>query len=236
MPISYDNAFGGIDNTHKKEKRHSKYLTNPVGVGFHSNLKAKFVHNKPLPNTEEPGKHIRKPNRNYNPMAFGPVARAWQPRVRLAGTYDQKWLDETFPFLPDDFQDEYYQVAPTDQQMDYPIGGEKVELINLTKSRHTNFKLPTIKMPIQFFYKNGGRREMQGNIDTLLFEPELERFSMSWRCCAPLHKNIFEIDRVVVGHKSRIWYREAGLLPGKRHFKSLAELAKWNREQGRTGR
>jgi hypothetical protein len=236
MPISYDNAFGGIDNTHQKETRHSTYLTNHVGVGFHRNLKAKFVHNKPLPNTEEPGKRIRKPNGTYHPMAFGSIARAWQPRVKLAGTYDQKWLDDTFPFLPEDFRDDYYQAAPPDQRMDYPTGGEEVELINLTKGGYTHFKLPTIKMSMQFFYKGGGRKAMNGNIDTLLFEPELGRFTMSWRCCVLLRKNIFEIDRVVVGDKPRSWYREVGLLPSKRHFRSLAELAQWSRERGRTGR
>ena len=25
-------------------------------------------------------------------MAFGPIGRAWQPRLKYAGTYDQKWL------------------------------------------------------------------------------------------------------------------------------------------------
>ena len=45
-------------------------------------------------------------------MAFGPVGRSWQPRIRWAGTYDQKWMDEKFPFLPEDFDERYYQCRP----------------------------------------------------------------------------------------------------------------------------
>ena len=38
MPISYDNAFGGIDDTHENPSKHKACSSNPVGVGFHSNL------------------------------------------------------------------------------------------------------------------------------------------------------------------------------------------------------
>ena len=51
----------------------------------------------------------------YRPMALGPVGRGWRPRLSYAGTYDQHWIDEVFPFLPADFDDRYYQAAPEDQ-------------------------------------------------------------------------------------------------------------------------
>ena len=132
MPISYNNAFGGVDNTHKKEKKHRAYFRNPVGIGFHSNHKAQFVRNRPLPKTEEPGKRIKKPDAKYNPMSFGPIGRSWPPRLTYAGTYDDDWLENVFPFLPANFDDTYYQSAPIDQQIEYLRGGEEVVLSNLT--------------------------------------------------------------------------------------------------------
>ncbi len=42
-------------------------------------------------------------------MALGPVGRGWEPRYKLAGTYDQNWIDNVFPFLPSDFEDAYFQ-------------------------------------------------------------------------------------------------------------------------------
>ncbi|MCK5013694.1 MAG: DUF2169 domain-containing protein [Candidatus Omnitrophica bacterium] len=58
-----------------------------------------------MPNTEETGKPVTKPNGKYRPMAFGPFGRAWKQRIQYAGTYDQHWIDSVFPFLQADFKD-----------------------------------------------------------------------------------------------------------------------------------
>ena len=155
MPISYDRAFGGMDTFHPNKTKHSAYMQNPVGLGYHKNLSVKYVNNTPLPNTEELDDPILRPDKLYRPMSFGAVGRGWQPRLGLAGTYDKKWLDNDFPFLPSDFSDEYYQAGPTDQQLPYPKGGEEVILLNLTPEGKTVFKLPALELPIEFFPKNG---------------------------------------------------------------------------------
>ncbi len=103
MPISYDNAFGGIDKSHPDEKKHRYYPTNHAGKGFHWRLNKKAINRKPLPNTERLGSSVRWPRSSHRPMALGPVARGWQPRPKFGGTYDQKWIDNVFPFLPADF-------------------------------------------------------------------------------------------------------------------------------------
>jgi hypothetical protein len=224
MPISYDNAFGGVDKTHKNPSKHKAYLTNPIGVGFHSNLKMEFIEGKPLPNTEEPDKPVTKPNGTYRPMAFGPVGRGWLPRYKLAGTYDQNWLDNIFPFLPPDFDEAYYQSAPSDQQMPYPKGGEKVTLINLTPEGKMHFYLPKIEMPIEFSLKNGERRETQGVIDTVIIEPDNKRFMIVWRASLTLKKNIFEVSQVIVGKMPKAWYRAR--MMGKTYYSSLRELVR----------
>jgi hypothetical protein len=199
MPISYDTAFGGVDANHQDPNKLVAFLVNPIGIGFHQHLDSKFVDGKLLPNTEEAHNPIKKPNGAYRPMAFGPIGRNWQPRIKLAGTYDQNWLDNIFPFLPPDFDDGYYQSAPSDQQMPYPQGGERVTLVNLTPAGRTTFNLPPSKMLVWFFMKNGEEKEAQAVIDTVLIEPDANRFMVTWRASLPLKRNMFEVVQAVIG-------------------------------------
>jgi hypothetical protein len=233
MPISYDRAFGGVDKANPDRPHY--YLTNYVGIGYHVDKSPKAMDGKPMPNTEEKGKAISSPSGNYKPMAFGPLGRPWQQRVKFAGTYDKNWLDNVCPFLPADFKDEYYQAAPEDQWISYPSGGEEVELINLTPGGRTVFRLPKVWMPVEFFHRNGERKRLTGVVDTLVVEPDEGRFCISWRCSVPLRRNIREYRRVLAGHKPPSWYREEGLAPDrgvrKTRFRSLAELAAWNRKR-----
>lgn len=200
-PISYDNAYGGTDNYHSDPNKHSAYMLNPIGCGYHDQLGSKLVHGTPLPNTEEINKSVTMPNQKHRPMGFGVIGRNWEPRYRYAGTYDQDWLDNVFPFLPADFKDEYYQCAPPDQQIDFIQGGEAVELVNLTPQGRTLFQLPKVDVPVVFFRKKGEKEETKAIADTLLIEPDMQRFSITWRASLPLKKNMFEIPQVLVGKR-----------------------------------
>ncbi|WP_133512390.1 DUF2169 family type VI secretion system accessory protein [Candidatus Thiosymbion oneisti] len=229
MPISYDRAFGGIDNFHPDSSRHAAYLPNPIGRGYHAELKRGLVDGTPMPNTEAIKTPVKKPDGNYRPMAFGPLGRGWPPRLQLAGTYDQDWLDKVFPFLPADFRDDYYQAAPADQQLPYPTGGEEVFLLNLTPEGRASFRLPRIDMPIVFFPKQGERTETKGVIDTIVLEPNQGRFTLTWRASIPLRKNLFEIVQVLAGHMPRGWWRARAL--GKDYYRTLGELVRERRRQ-----
>ncbi len=230
MPISYNNAFGGVDRSNPDPAKHQWFLTNHAGVGFHAATSAKALNDKPLPNTEEMGASITKSTGKPKPMAFGPVGRSWQPRLKWAGTYDKKWLDEKFPFLPDNFDDRYFQAAPDDQQMPYPRGGEEVVLTNLTPKGRTAFKLPSsLALPVLFLRKNGAHEEKQAVVDTIVIEPDKKRFMLVWRASLALRRNAFEIREMIVNTRLKRWQRSQRFT-GKRRFRSLAELAAWNRQ------
>jgi hypothetical protein len=198
MPISYDRAFGGVDDKHKDPKKLKAYLTNPIGVGFHYHLHNDYVNGALLPNTEEINNPVKKPNGKYQPMSFGPIGRAWQPRSPLAGTYDQNWIDNVFPFLPADFDEAYYQAAPPDQQMPYPKGGEKITLVNLTPEGRTTFRLPKKSVLIWFFLKDGSEKDVQAVADTIMIEPDKGHFTVTWRAFLPLRKNMFEVELALI--------------------------------------
>jgi hypothetical protein len=203
MPITYDRAFGGTDTFNPDASKHTAYMQNPIGCGYHKDLSVAYVDGKPLPNTEELGNPVIWPNKPYRPMSFGPVGRGWQPRLPFAGTYDQDWLDNTFPFLPTDFSDEYYQASPADLQMPYPKGGEEIILMNLTPEGRTSFRLPMkLSLSVIFFLKNYEEEEKQAVVDTVIIEPDLRRFMITWRVNRPLKKNLFEVVQVLVSSMS----------------------------------
>nr|WP_319490549.1 DUF2169 domain-containing protein [uncultured Desulfobacter sp.] len=202
MPFSYDTAFGGVDFSHSNEKKHKAFMENPIGKGFHDNLKNEEIHGTPLPNTEELKNPVTRPDGPYRPMGFGVVGRGWLPRYPLAGTYDQAWLDNAFPFLPADFDSAYFQCAPADQQMPYPKGGESVGLLNLTPEGKTVFQLPSKEITVTYFLKNGEEKDVAANLDTLVIEPDRGIFTLTWRASLPLKKNMFEVEFALVAESA----------------------------------
>jgi hypothetical protein len=215
MPISYDRAFGGTDNKSDNPADHDAYMLNPVGRGFHKQLKSEWVDGSPLPNTEETDHAVSWVDGKYRPMSFGVIGRHWEPRYKYAGTYDQHWLDHVFPFLPADFDEQYYQAAPPDQQMSKPMGEQLVTLLNLTPDGRREFLLPHFDAPMYVFPKRGDREEITAHSDTVVIEPDLERVTITWRVARPLRKKMLEIAQVVVGKPGSQWWqaREDASLP-----------------------
>jgi hypothetical protein len=208
MPVNYDRAFGGTDDKSDDPSEHVAFMANPSGRGFHKHLKREWVDGAPLPNTEEDGKPVTFVSGDYRPMAFGPIGRHWEPRRQYAGTYDEKWLEEHFPFLPPDFDEQYFQAAPLDQQVPSLIGGEEVVLTNLTAAGHAAFVIPVFDAPIHFFPRKGAREDKTLTLDTLAIEPDLQQFTLTWRANRPLTRNIFEVAQVMVGKRSKEWWAD----------------------------
>lgn len=230
MPISYDRAYGGVDALEKRSEEPRTYLANPVGVGYYPLTRGRALAGKHLPNTEERGKEATTPSGKYRPMAFGPMGRNFEARVRFAGKYDQEWLDHRAPFWPDDFDYRYFQAAPLDQQIDYPVGGEQVVLHNLGPTGLIRFALPKVRVPVIFIPQKGEDVQMDAVIDTLVLEPDEGRFAITWRAALPLRQNCFEIKQMIAGEMPRAWHRaRAG---GKRYYKGLGEFVA-SRRSGR---
>jgi hypothetical protein len=207
MPITYDRAFGGTDDKHPDPSRHGAFMANPVGRGFHKQTAYEYIDCTPLPNTEESGNPVTAFDGNYRPMSFGPIGRHWHPRAAYAGTYDQRWLDEGFPFLPPDFDERYFQAAPLDQQLPTGIRDQHVTLINLTPNGRCDFVLPRFDAPVHIFPRRGRREDLTAELDTILVEPEARTVALTWRLTRPLKRDVFEVSEVLVGKKGREWWQ-----------------------------
>jgi hypothetical protein len=222
--FSYDVAYGGTDRSSEQESDHDAFMPNPIGVGFRTESSTDPIVGTLLPTTEERKNPVNAPAGSYRPMSLGPIARGWQPRTRYAGTYDEAWLADVFPFLPTDFDPRYFQCAPEDQQTEHLQGGEEVTLVNLTPDGRREFTVPRVAVPVVFFRQDGERVDASAVIDTLYIEPDDERFVLTWRTHIPLKRNIFEVPQVVVGKMSRAWWRAREL--GKTYYPGLAAAAK----------
>lgn len=213
MPLSYDVAFGGVDQEHEDPKKHGAFVRNPVGRGYRKHMNSAWVDGRPLPNTEKAGEGVTWPDKDYTPMAFGPLGRGWQQRAQYAGTYDDKWLENDFPFLPKDFDERYYQAAPLDQQIPHPKAPVRVSMENLTADGMLQFALPYFEAPVSVFPKRGEKESYIAALDTIVLEPDAGRFTMSWRVARPLRKSLHEIAQVVAGSTGREWWQRREQAP-----------------------
>ncbi|CAI8993813.1 DUF2169 family type VI secretion system accessory protein [Pseudomonas chlororaphis] len=226
--ISYARAFGGSHPIANDPRLRHCYLDNPIGCGWYPrSADSADIVGMPMPSTEELGKPIDSPSGNFRPMALGPIGRGWPQRARFAGTYDEAWLADCFPFLPADFDQRYFQAAPEDQQTHYLRGGEDVLLLNLTPQERAGFRIPEMQVPVTFFLKKGGHETVQAVIDTLLIDTDTQRVEITWRTSRPLKRNLFEIAQVLVGSMSTGWWRAREL--GKDYYPSLSALVKAKR-------
>ena len=145
IPLIWENAWGGTDTTPDDEKHHGAESRNPVGRGFRAKGTKLPWDGELCPNLEDPRDPVAAPGRNGEPSGFGPIGRGWMPRREYAGTYDEKWVTERLPLLPDDFDDRFHQAAPPDQiAPGYLRGGEPVELLGCVTEGKLAFALPTL--------------------------------------------------------------------------------------------
>ncbi len=199
MAFSYDTAFGGVEKTDPDDPMPPAYDSNPVGLGFAAVRDLEKLIGQPLPNTEDPDHPVLSPFDNHQPLALGPIGRGWPLRRRYAGTYDQDWIDNVFPFLPRDFDEKYYQMAPEDQQIDPPRRGTEIVIVGMTRSGREAFRLPETALPIRVF--RGRETAFQDDVlpDTLAIDTEARVFMLTWRICIPIKRDITEFTEAWVG-------------------------------------
>lgn len=173
--LGYALAFGGSDLGDPNPRHHRVDERNPVGRGFA--VRAASLQGKPAHAIEYPsGDPARR-----GPAGFGPIAPGWLPRRALAGTYDARWERTKKPLLPDDYQPDFAQSSPVDQRPERPlVGGERVELRNLSPEGLLRFELP--RVALRFTTHIGEARQRSPQVLTgLILEPELRRVALVWQ-------------------------------------------------------
>lgn len=134
IALNWQNSFGG-----------EGFLKNPRGKGYNKTTTGEREH-QPLPNIENPGELIGSSSDRPAPSCFAPMDMMWPQRFEKCGTYDNSWLEERWPWFPDDFNPQFFNTAPADQWLsDFFKGEEAIELTNM----HPHMPLIHSKLPGQ---------------------------------------------------------------------------------------
>jgi hypothetical protein len=195
MLIRYERAFGGPPPGSPKAPR-KVCAENPVGTSF---MPARAdVDGTALPNIEYPGQPMRAWNHPVRPAGFGYVGRSWHPRIGFAGTYDEAWKRDRFPFLPADFQHWYFQSAPEDQIADSIAPGDTFHLENMHRGGLVSFALPDLQPPL-YWRRENQRGEAVAKLDTILIEPDENRLVLTCRATLPAGAKPARLREVILG-------------------------------------
>ncbi|MGS0892047.1 DUF2169 family type VI secretion system accessory protein [Burkholderia stagnalis] len=124
------------------------------------------------------------------PVGLGPVGRAWTPRLQRAGTYDEAWQRDTWPYLPQDFDFRYWNGAPDDQQIAWPTQDFAFELVNLAAPEHTangylRARLPGHRAVTVLRFEHGAVAPIATRLDTILIDTEAMQVVLTWRAVFP---------------------------------------------------
>lgn len=203
MPLVYERAFGGHDQTHPEPKKWAVESRNPVGRGLIANPARPDFTNVLLPNLEDPSDLVVNARVRPKPVGFGYIAPRWVPRVHYAGTYDERWRETRFPLLPVDFDPRFFNNAHPDLiSPSYFVGGESVRLTNASRDGILEFHVPEVDV-VATFYIDGSVTEKPCNLDTIVIEPDQRRFTLTWRASANCHRKVKYVTGARVNHSNR---------------------------------
>lgn len=196
IPLTWENAFGGTDQTPAAQKHWEAQPDNYVGKGFFARKTRRPVSGVPLPNIEHPDQQIRSPSNRPPPVGFCPVAPHWQPRVAFAGTYDEKWLEETAPLLPEDFDSRFHQTAPPGlAAASLFSGGEACVVLGMTPERRLEFNLPSVTPHFRLCWAKGALG-LRPRLDSVHLDTDQRRLHLVWRAAEEIHGRLETLERI----------------------------------------
>ncbi|MEM9453699.1 MAG: DUF2169 domain-containing protein [Myxococcota bacterium] len=193
IPLRWERAFGGMSDDGKAYE-----ARNPIGCGLVGIGPDGLVAGLPVPNLERLDGLLASSASRPSPVGYGFVGRGWQPRLALAGTYDDLWKETRYPQLPVDFDLRYYQGAPPDQQIDFPRGGERGVVINASPKGRFDFEIPRLELPVVVEHR-GGETIGESRLDTLVIEPDEDRIIATYRCTLRCTWKSVETHRIRLG-------------------------------------
>lgn len=196
VPIVYERAYGGYDQTDPDPKHQVLDTRNPVGHGVAA--KPQHLIDQPVPNFEYTAGSLDA----AGPAGFGVIDSYWSPRREMTGTYDAAWEQTRRPLLPTDWDPRSLLCSPVDQQPKGPLrGGEPVALQNLTPSGTLLFVLPKVYLA---FSTRFGRRieEHRGQLSSVTVEPDHRRVLLVWTSVLTCRTDIDYLDETVIREKA----------------------------------
>jgi len=198
MPLVWERAFGGRDESHPDKAKHAFEARNPVGTGFVESGAKERLDGLALPNLEDINQLITGWKSRPPPACFGFIGPSWLPRSKLTGTYDEAWQKNRLPHLPKDFDERFHNAAiPELIARPHLVGGERVSVVGATPQGHLAFELPRVRLRVTAFIR-GKESTLSPVLDMVVIEPDERRVSLTWRAAFSCPRQFLQIQAVVV--------------------------------------
>lgn len=182
IPLQWERAFGGWDRSSPDEKKQEFEPRNPVGTGFRGSH-GRFEEGIRCPNLEDPVRPLRGWGDRPPPAGFGFTSPSWEPRPRLAGTYDKRWEEERAPLLPRDFDRRFLNSAPPGLVAPgFLRGDEPVVMSGVAAGGGISFRLPGVAPP-SVAVEHAGREDVEvpTQLDTVILDTDAGKVFVIWK-------------------------------------------------------
>ncbi|WP_180899131.1 DUF2169 family type VI secretion system accessory protein [Martelella soudanensis] len=187
VPLTYEHAYGGTVKI--DEESEDTHVFNPVGRGMVSDYLLEAGEALPAPQIGLVGEFAAwVPGTEMTVCGIAPLTKSWQPRLALAGTFDDAWLRERHPRMPADYGYGFWNAAPQALQFRPFLTG--MEQITVHGMRHDpapyRFCLPEGGLKAVVRYANADDRTLVLRLDTVhcdIADPDPEKHVMTlvWR-------------------------------------------------------
>jgi hypothetical protein len=185
-PLRWERAAGGPETN------------NPVGLRFDAAPDRYGM--VAIPNLQPIGMYVSQRSDTFGPVGFGPIAARWPGRQQKLGRHAGSFPEhgwEARP-LPADFDYDYFNVAPLDQQVAELRANERIVLENL-HSEHARLvtTLPGLRPRAIVDRATGEREEVALSADTLWIDTDRGVCTLVWRGSVGL-RDAQEAGRIAV--------------------------------------
>jgi hypothetical protein len=170
MPLRWEHAAGGVESW------------NPVGVS--PNAAPDAYGQRLLPNLQPPGLKPQQWSDLFVPVGFGPISPTWTLRRARLGARAEGWSDEGWPQIPldDDFDGEFFQAAPPDQQIE-ALHDDVAFVLEYLHPDHPRLatKLPGVHPHAFVEIPGGPPHDLVMTADTLWIDTDRALCAVTWR-------------------------------------------------------
>lgn len=196
--LDYRAAYGGplvLPAGHPKQGEVD--IWNPIGPGV---LTSDTPADRPVAASqiELSDDPIINPFKIYRPQGFAPIAPVWRYREQHVGTYDETWIKTQHPFLPPDFDPQFYNVAhPQLRFSPFLNGDELIRAANMFPGRpDVSFYLPGIAFGAVATHDDGLAIKAPLALDGVHLEllGTVPQVRLTWRTSFPWHDGIKTMD------------------------------------------
>jgi hypothetical protein len=199
IPLVWERAFGGWDRSHPDPAKQTCEPRNPLGVAFRG-AGGRFEDGLRAPNLEDAARPYGGFGDRPPPAGFGFTSPGWDPRTKLAGTYDAAWEQERAPLLPKDFDPRFLQGAPAGQVAPGLLrGDEPVVVTGVSATAGIAFRLPGVPPPrIRAALAAGPDARCATALDTVIVDTDAGLVFLLWRGRLPLREGPHDVRALSV--------------------------------------